>query len=113
MLIPPSYHLSGASPLPWDMGYLLTAASVPTVLLGMTLRPQILYSPWNALSQNSGVGSLSLLQGIFPTQGSNPGLLHCMLIPYQLSHKGSPLCILEIIYYFHSNLVYIPTLWFL
>ena len=32
------------------------------------------YSPWNSLSQNTGVGSLSLLQGIFPTQGSNPGL---------------------------------------
>ena len=41
---------------------------------------------WKSLS---GVGSLSLLQGIFPTQGLNPGLLHCRLIPYQLSHKGS------------------------
>ena len=36
-----------------------------------------------------GVGSLSLLQGIFPTQGSNPGLPHCREILYQLSHKGS------------------------
>ena len=36
-----------------------------------------LYSPWNSPGQNAGVGSLSLLQGIFPTQGSNPGLLHC------------------------------------
>jgi len=36
-----------------------------------------------------GVGSLSLLQGIFPTQGSNPGLPHCRRILYQLSHKGS------------------------
>ena len=33
-------------------------------------------SPWNSPGQNTGVGSLSLLQGIFPTQGSNPGLLH-------------------------------------
>ena len=40
--------------------------------------------------QNTGVGSLSLLQGIFPTQGSNPGLPHCRWIPYQLSHKGGP-----------------------
>ena len=40
--------------------------------------------------QNTGVGSLSLLQGIFPTQGSNPGLPHCRWILYQLSHKGSP-----------------------
>ena len=34
---------------------------------------------------------LSLLQGVFPTQGSNPGLLHCRQILYQLSHKGSPI----------------------
>ena len=40
--------------------------------------------------QNTGVGSLSLLQGIFPTQGWNPSLLHCRQILYQLSHKGSP-----------------------
>ena len=40
--------------------------------------------------QNTGVGSLSLLRGIFPTQGSNPGLLHCRRIVYQLSHQGSP-----------------------
>ena len=36
------------------------------------------------------VGSLSLFQGIFSTQGSNPGLPHCRRILYQLSHKGSP-----------------------
>ena len=36
------------------------------------------------------VGSLSLLQGMFPTQGWNPGLPHCGLILYQLSYKGSP-----------------------
>ena len=52
--------------------------------------PQGLYSPWNSPGQNTGVGSLSLLQGIFPIQGLNPGLLHCRRIFYQLSHKGSP-----------------------
>ena len=46
--------------------------------------------PWNSLGQNTRVGSLSLLQGIFPTQGLNPGLSHCRWILYQLSHKGSP-----------------------
>ena len=40
--------------------------------------------------QNTGVGSLSLLQGIFPTQGLNPGLPHCRQILYQLSYQGSP-----------------------
>ena len=39
------------------------------------------------------MGSLSLLQGIFPSQGSNPGLLHCRQILYQLSHRGSPLAL--------------------
>ena len=59
-------------------------------VMSNSLRPHGLYSPWNSLGQNTGVGSLSLLQGIFPTQGSNPGLLHCRQIFYQLSHKGSP-----------------------
>ena len=40
--------------------------------------------------KNTGAGSLSLLQGIFPTQGSNPGLLYCRQILYQLNHQGSP-----------------------
>ena len=44
-----------------------------------------LYSPWNSPGQNTAVGGLSLLQGIFPTQESNPGLLHC-----GLSYQGSP-----------------------
>ena len=56
----------------------------------LTLHLHGLYSPWNSLGQNTEVGSLSLLQGIFPTQGLNPGLLHCRQILYQLSHKGSP-----------------------
>ena len=50
------------------------------------------YSPWNSLGQNTGVGSHSLLQGIFPTQESNWGLLHCRQILYQLSYQGSPNC---------------------
>ena len=52
--------------------------------------PLGLYSPWNSLGQNTGVDSLSLLQGIFPTQVLNPGLLHCRWILYKLSHKGKP-----------------------
>ena len=42
-----------------------------------SLRPHGLYSPWNSPGQNTGVGSLSLLHGIFPTQASSPGLSHC------------------------------------
>ena len=46
--------------------------------------------PWNSPDQNTGVGSRSLLQGIFPTQGLNQGLPYCRWILYQLSHKRSP-----------------------
>ena len=56
-----------------------------------SLRPNGLYSPWDSPGQNTGVGCLSLLQGIFPTQGSSPGLPHCRWILYQLSHQGSPI----------------------
>ena len=56
-----------------------------------SLWPCGLYSPWNSPGQNTGVGSLSLLQGIFLTQGSNPGLPPCRWILYQLSHKHSAL----------------------
>ena len=44
---------------------------------------------WDFPGKSTGVGCLSLLQGIFPTQGSNPGLLHCGQILYPLSHEGS------------------------
>ena len=54
-----------------------------------SLRAHGLYCPWNSPGQNTGVGSLSLLQGIFPTQGLNSGLLHCRWILYQLSQKSS------------------------
>ena len=40
--------------------------------------------------KNTGVGCHTLLQGIFPTQGSNPGLPHCRQILYRVSHQGSP-----------------------
>ena len=52
--------------------------------------PWTIYGPWNSPGQNTGVGSLSLLQGIFPTQGLDSGLPHCGQVLYQLSHKGSP-----------------------
>ena len=54
-----------------------------------SLQSHGLYSPWNSPGQNTGVGSLSLLQGIFLYQGSNPGFLHCRRILYHLSHQGS------------------------
>ena len=68
-----------------------------------SLRPHGLHSPWNSPGQNTGGGSLSLLQGIFPTQGSNSGLLHYKRILYQLSHKGSPRILEWVAYPFSSR----------
>ena len=57
-----------------------------------SLRSHGLHSPWNSAGQNTGVGSYSLLQGIFPTQVSNPGLLHRRWILYWLSHSMNIRC---------------------
>ena len=57
-------------------------------VLSDSLQPHGLYSPWNSPGRNTGVDSLFLLQGIFPTQGLNLGLPHCRQILYQLSHQG-------------------------
>ena len=58
-------------------------------VMSSSLRPHGLYSPWISPGQNTAVGSFSLLQVIFPTQGLNPGLPYCRWILYQLSHQGS------------------------
>ena len=64
---------------------------------------------WNSPGKNTGVSSHSLLQGIFPTQGWNPGLLHCMKIIYCLSHQGSPQGLLDIgIDYKHREFITFP-----
>ena len=72
-------------------------------VISNSLRSHGLYSLWNSPGQNTGVGSCSLLQGIFPTQGLNPGLLHCRQILYQLSHKGSPRILVWVAYPFPSG----------
>ena len=59
-------------------------------VMSNSLWPHGLYSAWNSPGQNTGVGSLPFLHGIFPTQGLNPGILHYRKILYQLSHKWSP-----------------------
>ena len=54
------------------------------------LQPTRLLCPWDSPGKNTGVGYHFPLQGIFPTQGSNPGLPRCKQIPYHLSHQGNP-----------------------
>ena len=71
-------------------------------IMSNSLRPHGLYSPWNSPGQNTGVGSF-LFQGIFPTQGLNPGLPHCRWILYQLSHRGRPQVLEWVAYLFSSG----------
>ena len=61
--------------------------SCPTLSDPMDCSPTRVFCPWNSPSKNTGMGSHSLLQGIFPTQGSNLGHLHCKWILYLLSHQ--------------------------
>ena len=81
----------------------LQAESESRSVVSDSLWPHRRYNTWNSPGQNTGVGSLSLLQGIFPTQGSNPGLLHCRWILYQLSHKGSPGILDWVVYPFSTE----------
>ena len=67
-------HKSGL----WQVKESESEESCPVV--SDSLQPHGLYNPWNSPGQNTGVGSLSLLQGIFPTQGWNPSLPHCRWI---------------------------------
>ena len=71
----------------WDFHLLVfyESESESRSIVSDSMRPHGLYSSWNSPGQNTGVGCLFLLQGIFPTQGSNSGLPHC-----RLSHKASP-----------------------
>ena len=69
----------------------------------MKVKVWLFATPWSSLGQNTGVGSLSLLQWIFPTQGLNPGLLHCRWILYQLSHQRSPKILEWVAYPFYSG----------
>ena len=91
-------HLSSCHPWKWS------ESESRSVVFYSATSWTILYSPWNSPGQNTGVGSLSLLQGIFLTQGLNPGLPHCRWILYQLS-QGKPrntgvgsLCLLQRIF---------------
>ena len=71
-----------------------------------SLQPHGLYTPWNSPGENAGVGSFSVLQGIFPTQGLNPGLPHCRKILYQLSYKGPRQCVKKQRRYFANKAPY-------
>ena len=71
----PSHSLSGDNLS--DMNKISNAEKKSRSVVSDSLWPHGLYSPWDSPGQNTGVGSLPLLQEIFPTQESNLGLLHC------------------------------------
>ena len=90
----------------WDCLDWLEILCVPGLVDSVTLCGPRDYSPpgssvhGHSPGKNTGVGFHALLQGIFPTQGSNPGLPHCRWILYHLSHQGSPRILERITYPF-------------
>jgi len=82
--------------LPFQCSSFLTLCAVLShSVVSNSLRPHDCSPPGSSVhgdspGKNTGVGCHALLQGIFPTQGSNPGLLHCRWILYYLSHQGNP-----------------------
>ena len=76
---------------------------VKVSVMSDSLQSHGLCSPWNSPGQNTRVGSLSFLQGIFPTRRSKPCLPHCRQILYQLSHKGNPRILEWVGYPFSRN----------
>ena len=89
---------------------MLVPQSCLTLCNPMDLLSTRLLFPWNSPGTNTRAGCHSLLQGIFPTQESNPGLLHCRQIPYCLSHQGSPR-ILEWVAYPFSRATFQPRIY--
>ena len=98
----PTPHQSGApshlQPIPplnpaFSLGVLCVCISHSVMsdsLQPHGLQPTRLLCPWDSPGNNTGIGGHALLQGIFPTQGSNPRLPHCGQIFYHLSHQGNP-----------------------
>ena len=77
------------------------------------LQPARLLCPWDFTGKNTGVGCHFLLQGIFPTQGSNLGLLHCRQILYRLSYERNLGVILNSTLFLNQTLLFMPSnLWF-
>ena len=88
---------------PSDVSLSITIQKHCKSIVSDSLQPARLLFPWNSPGRNTGVGSLSLLQGIFLTPGPNPGLPHCKHILYQPSHQGSPGILERVAYPFSSG----------
>ena len=91
----------------WGHVLCLVIQSCPTVCDPMDCSPPGSSVHGDSLGKNTGISCHALLQGIFPTQGSNSGVPHCRWILYHLSHQGSPR-ILEWVDYCFSRGTYQP-----
>ena len=81
----------GCSKIPWGvLSFILRGEIGNGSVVSDSLRPHGLYSPWNSLGQNTGVGSLAFLQGIFPTQGLNSGLPCLQVDSLPAEPQGKP-----------------------
>ena len=76
--IPKGCFVLGRNPIN-TVCYCIKSESESHSVTSDSLQPHGLYSPWNSPGQTTGVGSLSLLQGIFPTQELNPGAVFALL----------------------------------
>ena len=90
--------------IPFILNSVHESKSESRSVVSYSLGPHGLYSPWNSPGQNTAVGSLSILQGNFPTLGLNPDLPHCRRILHQLSHKERPRMLEWVAYPFSGNL---------
>ena len=90
-LLPRSFKLPFDISLPSSLPVYVLVIQIPSCLTRQDpwTVPARLLCPWDSPGKNTGVGYHFLLPGIFPTQGSKPGLLHCRQILYHLSHQGS------------------------
>ena len=89
----------------------IESESVSSLVMSDSLWPYGPLSLWNSPGKNTGVGCHSILQGIFATQGSNPGCLHCRQILYCLSHQASPLTLLVVCVWVTQSCPTLATPW--
>ena len=90
-LIPQTEHADGG----WGSGEVKSLSRARLFATPWIVACTKLLRPWDFQGKSTGVGCHFLLQGIFPTQGSNPGLSHCRQTLYHLSHQGSQIMITE------------------
>ena len=99
----------------WASCVCISCSVVSDSLWPQGLQPARLLCPWDSPGKITGMCCPSLLQRIFQTQGSNPGILHCRQIPYHLSYREVSMGITDVGIWFrtkscHVCFVYLPSM---